>query len=139
VYCRDNGFLVSSLTNACNHGREEVVAWPLTDARKKAFVLVWAQPVAALPGWRRALEEIAVDLFDHAVCETRASEHKLSQFAPLSLVGRNGADSKTSTTLRHPPCRTCWELQACHRWLSQGKVSKPDSQITYEQGQTFIV
>jgi len=54
------------------------------------------------------------------------------------LVGRNGADPKTSTTLRHPPCRTCWEEQACHRWLSQGKVSKPDSQITYEQGQTFI-
>jgi hypothetical protein len=62
--------LVASFTNACNHSGKQVVAWSLADARKKAFVLVRAQPVAALPGWRRTFEEVAINLFDHAVCET---------------------------------------------------------------------
>ena len=38
--------------------------------------------MAALPGRRRALKEIVVDLFDYAVCETRAPKCKLSHFDP---------------------------------------------------------
>ena len=70
MYCGDYRLLVSSLANACNHSWEQVVGWSLTDAREKAFVLIRAQPVAALTHRRRALEAVAIDFFEHAVCET---------------------------------------------------------------------